>query len=89
MPDSRRPFPPAAVAALSNGNKIEAIKILREEWGLGLKEAKDAVEAYIKTQPALAATMQEASASSQRGCIPWLLVLALIGCAAYYFLRVR
>ena len=27
--------------------KIEAIKLLREQTGLGLKEAKDAVEAYI------------------------------------------
>jgi hypothetical protein len=28
-------------------NKIAAIKLHREETGLGLKEAKDAVEAYI------------------------------------------
>ena len=27
--------------------KIEAIKLLREQTGLGLKDAKDAVEAYI------------------------------------------
>jgi hypothetical protein len=89
MPDATRPFPPAAIASLSNGNKIEAIKIVREVWGVDLKDAKDAVEAYVKTQPALAATMQEASATSQRGCITWLLVLALIGCAAYFFLRAR
>jgi hypothetical protein len=31
-------------AALASGNKIEAIKLLREASGLGLKEAKDAVE---------------------------------------------
>jgi ribosomal protein L7/L12 len=31
--------------ALSAGNKIEAIKLLREATGLGLKEAKDAIEA--------------------------------------------
>jgi hypothetical protein len=61
MPD--RPFPAAAIAALSNGNKIEAIKIVRQEW--------------------------EVSTNSQRGCITWLLVLALVGCALYYFLRVR
>lgn len=30
--------------ALSNGNKITAIKITRELTGLGLKEAKDVVE---------------------------------------------
>lgn len=32
-------------AALADGNKIEAIKLMREATGLGLKEAKDAVGA--------------------------------------------
>lgn len=34
----------AVQAALAAGNKIEAIKLLREATGLGLAEAKDAVE---------------------------------------------
>jgi ribosomal protein L7/L12 len=29
---------------LANGQKIEAVKIYREEYGVGLKEAKDAVD---------------------------------------------
>ncbi len=29
------------------GRKIEAIKVHREQTGLGLKDAKDAVEAYL------------------------------------------
>ena len=29
------------------GQKIEAIKVHREQTGLGLKDAKDAVEAYL------------------------------------------
>jgi hypothetical protein len=33
-------------AALDRGNKIEAIKRVRQLTGLGLKEAKDLVEAY-------------------------------------------
>ena len=31
-------------AALVGGNKIEAIKLVREQTGLGLKEAKELVE---------------------------------------------
>jgi large subunit ribosomal protein L7/L12 len=31
-------------AVAASGKKIEAIKLLREQTGLGLKEAKDAVE---------------------------------------------
>ena len=38
----------AAIGALSRGDKIEAIKIVREATGLGLKEAKDAVERYVE-----------------------------------------
>jgi ribosomal protein L7/L12 len=37
--------------ALRRGNKIEAIKIYREMTGVGLKEAKDAVEAMQIGQP--------------------------------------
>jgi ribosomal protein L7/L12 len=39
-------LPPDVLAALANGNKIEAIKLLRERTGLGLAEAKNHVEAY-------------------------------------------
>jgi ribosomal protein L7/L12 len=37
-------LPPEAKAALAAGNKIEAIKLVREATGLGLAEAKDMVE---------------------------------------------
>jgi ribosomal protein L7/L12 len=39
-------LPAEAMAALSRGQLIEAIKIVREKTGLGLKEAKDLVEGY-------------------------------------------
>ena len=38
------PLPPDVLAALEQGNKIEAIKRLRAATGLGLKEAKDIVD---------------------------------------------
>ena len=44
--------------ALASGNKIEAIKRLREATGLGLKEAKDLVEAHEAGVPV---SMQAAS----------------------------
>jgi len=43
----------AAMAALQRGNKIDAIKLARQETGLGLKEAKDVIDAYIASNPAL------------------------------------
>ena len=44
-------LPAEAVAELANGNKVEAIKIVREITGLGLKEAKDLVDNYNPDQP--------------------------------------
>jgi len=40
------PLPPAAQAALDRGRTIEAIKIVREIERIGLKEAKDRVDAH-------------------------------------------
>ena len=37
----------AVISAAESGNLIEAIKLLRAETGLGLKESKDAVDAYL------------------------------------------
>jgi ribosomal protein L7/L12 len=39
------PEPQAIREALMSGNKILAIKLYREHYGVGLKEAKDAVDA--------------------------------------------
>lgn len=40
-------IPPEAKAAADRGELIEAIKITRQVTSLGLKEAKDAVDAYL------------------------------------------
>ena len=39
-------LPAEAVAALSRGQVVEAVKIVRDKTGLGLKESKDLVDAY-------------------------------------------
>lgn len=44
-------LPPAALSALGRNNKIEAIKILRQTKGLGLKEAADVVEQFLQANP--------------------------------------
>lgn len=43
--------PAEAITALESGNLIEAVKITRERNGIGLKESKDAVDAFIKANP--------------------------------------
>ena len=76
----------AAVAALRRGNKIEAIKIVRHERNIGLKEAKDAVEDYVESQPALKTALAEAQGETKRSAVVWIAVLAGLAILAYYFL---
>ena len=50
---TRHPSPDASEAvesALLAGRKIEAIKLYREEHGVGLREAKEAVEAIERAR---------------------------------------
>jgi ribosomal protein L7/L12 len=47
MSEFDQDLPPQVVAALERGQKIEAIKLLRELKGIGLKEAKEAVDDYM------------------------------------------
>lgn len=42
---------PRALEAIERGDTIEAIKVVREENRLGLKQAKEAVEAFIASNP--------------------------------------
>ena len=39
-------LPPNVVAAIADGRKIEAIKLLRSQWGISLPEAKSHVDAF-------------------------------------------
>lgn len=43
------PITPEIAAAIRSGRKIEAIKLYRQAHGVGLKEAKDAVDAFQAT----------------------------------------
>ena len=74
-------LPLAAVDALAQGRKIEAIRIVRLERGIGLKEAKDAVEEYVRTRPDVA--RQSESASKVR----ILLLIVVIVIFSFWFVH--
>jgi ribosomal protein L7/L12 len=77
-------LPSAAVAALHQGNKIEAIKIVRQERGIGLKEAKDAVDLYVQTDPLLQNKFAAARAGNKRSFLLWLTILIALALIGYY-----
>ncbi len=72
------PMPPQIAELIFAGRKIEAIKLYRERSGVGLKEARDRVEAF---EIELRAQHPERFAHSPRsgGCTG---VLLLVGAAA-------
>ncbi|GJM08281.1 MAG: hypothetical protein DHS20C11_05570 [Lysobacteraceae bacterium] len=59
-----QPIPPEAAEQLAQGRKIAAIKTVREKLGLGLKQAKDLVEAYERGHP-VAESVQASSQQEQ------------------------
>lgn len=80
------PLPQAALTALQQGRKIEAIKLVREAEGLGLKEAKDRVEAYVAGDPMLRERLAAEASGGLRGCLIAVALLA-VGAVAFFLLR--
>jgi len=78
-------FPAEAEDALRAGNKIEAIKIVRERTGWGLKECKEAVESHSASNPDLApAPSCDANGCGARPLVMALFALGLIAAALYF-----
>jgi len=76
----------AAISALHHGNKIEAIKIVREERHIGLKEAKDVVDDYVRSHPGVQSSLAAAQSETKRRALLWLAALIVLAVLAYYFL---
>ena len=61
-----------------------AIKIVRLERDVELKEAKDQVDAYLKGQPALQHRLEAAQAQATQTLVWWLIGLLMLAAAAAY-----
>ena len=83
-------LPQTAIDAIWKGNTIEAIKIVRLEQNIGLKEAKDQVDTYVRSQPALQHKLRAAQAQATQTLIRWLVgALMLAAVAIYIFVSGR
>jgi len=74
------------LAAVEAGRKIEAIKILREETGLGLADAKHVVDSLVRERradPAIPAGMVEEGGAGS--VIKMVVVIAIILGLYFYF----
>ncbi len=79
-------LPAAAIAALHRGRKIEAIKIVRNEQRLDLKDSKNLVEAYLRTQPAIQASLSARQSELGRQVLLWMGILVGAAILAYMLL---
>ncbi|MBX3302060.1 MAG: hypothetical protein KF693_07585 [Nitrospira sp.] len=79
-------LPQAAVTALWRGHVVEAIKLVCVEQNIGLKEAKEQVEAYVQTQPVLRNQIVQAHADAREGLFRWLIFFLVGGAGLFFFL---
>jgi len=79
-------FSEEVLAAVDAGRKIEAIKRLREETGIGLADAKHAIDSLSRERrddPVIASAMTEEGGAG--GMIKMIVVIAIILGAYFYF----
>jgi len=79
-------LPLAAVAALQSGKFVEAVRIVRETRRVGLKDAKEAVDRYIASEPLLRSRIEAGRAERRRNALLWGIALALIAGLVVYAL---
>ena len=80
-------LPAEAVTALWQGNKIEAIKMVRQATQIDLKAAKNKVDQYVRNEPALEQKLAAAQTESLRSLARWLLIVGALAIAGYYLLN--
>lgn len=72
-PDHTSELPQSAVDHLWRGQTIEAIKLTREQRDIDLKEAKDLVDAYVRSQPTLQRKVEKAREQLTQKFLRWLI----------------
>ncbi len=73
----------SVMEAIRSGRKIDAIKQLREERGLGLKESKHIIDRELAAYPSANPHLAQDNQSSH---FPTILVIVAIGVALYLYL---
>jgi ribosomal protein L7/L12 len=77
-------MPSAAIAALGRGNRIEAMTLVRHAEGLGMKDAKDFVEAFLSENLQINQKFTQINASRFRTTLKWVVVGAAVCTVVYY-----
>ena len=65
-------LPPEVVTALQSGNKLEAVKLMKEKTGLGLLEAKEALERAMAYEPEFEPSTKQHAPGEQSSTPLWI-----------------
>ncbi|HET8823816.1 MAG TPA: ribosomal protein L7/L12 [Terriglobales bacterium] len=83
-------LPPSAAAALQQGDKVEAIRLLHTETGIELKEARTVVESNAARLRPNVAVPSPGQVPRSQGRIYWLIAAAaIIVLVVYFFLQLK
>jgi hypothetical protein len=82
-----RPLPIEAVTLLGEGRLIEAVKVVRQTERLGLRAAKNRVDAHLARDPMLRVQIETAQKEARRKFYFWFFLVDLVVAAAviYWF----
>lgn len=86
-PTATGSIPDTVVQAVAQGNKIEAIRLLRGHAGIGLKEAKDRVDALDLSRQRDAEGLSPGEVSRKVSPMTWVAVLAIVAAVACAYFR--
>jgi hypothetical protein len=85
-----RPLSLEAVTLLQEGRLADAIKVVRQGEGLGLKDAKARVDAHLSREPLLRAQLDAQRSAARRKFFFWFVAVdLLITAAVIYWLFFR
>lgn len=82
-----RSLPASVTDALQRGNKMEAIKLLRGKSGLGLKEAKDVIEAAARAANAKRDGLSPGQVPKAVGGYGWFIGLIVASVVIYLMVK--
>ncbi|MEP6823307.1 MAG: hypothetical protein ABI919_00720 [Ramlibacter sp.] len=85
--DPMAPLPAEVVEAIRNKQSVQAILLMRQLTGAGLKEAKDAVESYQLASGATVGGLSPGQVGSAGGTAWRWIIIALAAGAIYFYFR--
>jgi hypothetical protein len=70
-------IPADAIAALENGNKVEAVRIIRDEAWITLKQATTTVDAFLDANPELKSRFHDRQSRAWTGFVYFVALLSV------------